>query len=405
MKTSARFLRAAAVCASAILATALAGGPAVGQDEPVPSSSLSWMTGEVPPEDGAQFRLNGLAMLPTGEASIVGSSMVGDAPPLFSGLAQWSSDGIAWEAVDVPKSEDVGSISGVATAPSGFVAAGTEPSSGGLVWTSPDGREWGSPAKIKGAQIHGVSNTSLGPVLTGESGALKSTNRKGLTRVQWVNKGAILWRLDKNGKWKPTKVAKQGWARDAVVSDGGVWLVRGYQTVKSNSGDTLEERVWRSSDGKAWRKVEIRRSAAQDGSPFRIDSLVAAPGGFLATAIYNQGAGSYLTTIMASSDGLEWTEVARAERKITSLVSGPLGVLALGPGSGPGTGAVAASTDGGRTWERVPEPAFDGESEPTLATGTADGFMALGQPSDPSLPQIVWRATVNSLPTSGSGPG
>ena len=139
--------------------------------------------------------------------------------------------------------------------------------------------------------------------------------------------------------------------------------------------------VWRSTDGRAWERLELQGAFVDGGG---IDSVLAIDDGWVMLAGQHGG-----TAVVHSSDGVTWEPVleaasTRASRGIEAIARGPDGFLAVGQVEGPDDtydGAVWISEDG-RSWERVALDDQDlaGEGEVYLheVVGYAGGFLATG---------------------------
>jgi hypothetical protein len=138
--------------------------------------------------------------------------------------------------------------------------------------------------------------------------------------------------------------------------------------------------VWRSTDGRAWERLEVEGAFDGGGA----DSVLAIDDGWLMLVSLPDG-----SAVVHSADGVAWERVleaqaTRASRGIQAIARGPDGFIAVGQVEGPDEsydGAVWSSDDG-RSWERLAleDQALAGDGEVYLhdVVGHAGGFLATG---------------------------
>jgi hypothetical protein len=202
--------------------------------------------------------------------------------------AWFSADGLHWAAIsdDRPSVNDTVEATGVVHAAAGFVMVGRL-DNGAAAWTSPDGRHWTTHAPLSGGEdvvLDGLVDTGHGYL-------------------------------------------SLGWGGSQVEATAGVFL--------------SPVAPWVSTDGTTW------KAGASSPALFGVEgiSLVAAPGGFVATGSVGTAVG-----LWTSRDGIDWVPVAGVQladasesrlvsdgRHVLLVVNGQSGTRAfVSAGMGPG---------------------------------------------------------------------
>jgi hypothetical protein len=169
---------------------------------------------------------------------------VGAARPAF----WFSPDGIRWERGSAPDGTTVGRAEAVAVAGDVIVAVGTagttEQPTGGLAWTSRDGRAWltvEDARPFEGGKPHGVSAASAGFIAVG---------------ANLDNTKAIVWRSPDDGRtWARVSDAPSldnyGLAiemRDVTLA-GSTYIAVGHLLFGTQYSSGV---IWSSPDGTSW---------------------------------------------------------------------------------------------------------------------------------------------------------
>jgi hypothetical protein len=225
-----------------------------------------------------------------------------------------STDGLAWESLDLPESLFEGARPTAVTAGGpGYVIVGawldpTAPREGAAppraaVWTSPDGKVWTRVPNQAGLGVGGyidtgegaesggmldVTATANGFVAIGQScRTVNLMETMGLVPtcrpLAWTSDDALTWtRIDPEIGVHPGTMSAIAAAGDRVVAVGGAWS-------RAPARYTLH-----SPEGTTWRWGEEAGQPAFEG-------VVAIPGTFLATSHESDQVG-----LWASADGRAW---------------------------------------------------------------------------------------------------
>jgi hypothetical protein len=339
-------------------ATAVNGQESPDADPPDAKSPYTWTrpdvgtftSGDFPPFVG----YTNVAVLPSGAILVAVNS-----------TAWLSQDGTEWTKVDLPAPY----ISGAASDEDGIVVAGWS-RRGTQTWSSADGTKWSRRAVPgRDAQVTGISETTVGPVLTGQSGPVRRPR-------------PTIWTQSEDGSWKSTIVGPGYYVRQAAVSPEGVWLAHGQEGKTSGPKrarrTTYEPKMWRSMDGEEWTVSRL-----PGGKPPM--SLVAGPGGFVASTV---GDGS-LAEVWHSTDGEAWEQVFAPDLYLGALIATDEEFVALLSGAEQGSGAIATSPDG-RDWTMASEPMLDGVGGGSAAVAD-DGRIVTARPFGEFGPNSEWQ--------------
>ena len=164
--------------------------------------------------------------------------------------------------------------------------------------------------------------------------------------------------------------------------------------------DASAAAVWTSSDGIVWQRVAHDEGVFGGDGEQEMSSVVAGGRGLVAVG---WDAGREAAVVWTSTDGLVWERVAHDEavfggdrlQKMSSVVAGGPGLVAVGWDAGREAAAVWTSTDG-LVWERVAhdEAVFGGgfrQSMRSVAVG-GPGLVAVGHDGGRDA-AAVWTST------------
>ena len=324
-----------------------------GQVGPYPHDPLVWISLDgtswsalaLGPEfDGAD--VHSVVALPDGSAAIYGW-VDRDPDPMNTdeaGLVMWrSTDGSAWEQVDLVRPADSGdpraSITHVVDGPKGYLSSTTWANDSGLVdelWFSTDGITWELVRRFQAGDdgwttsLHDYEAGAEGFVLTGMRYEVESDDRTYVPVVQASSDGRT---------WFDAEPGTLPDGPDLLVAPiGGDWIM-----TATNSGDGTDT-AWFSANGLAWERrgeidVPLPASApAEDSVPLVGTLLPAGDRVFVSGAVQICCHTPWWAAgIWSSFDGSQWERLGFPEDTVirAAATHGEVTVLAGHTGASP----------------------------------------------------------------------
>jgi hypothetical protein len=281
--------------------------------------------------------------------------------------AIWSSEnGARWQPVRL-RADPGSQCFGIAAGRTGLVAVGSG-GSGGLLWTSGNGRRWRQEAIDGAVSLNDIKLDAAGLLVAGDEGTAPDTS-------------PTLWTSVDGTGWEAHPISDAGSARHVAVSPEGILVVAG-----KLPGEDGAPVVWRSSDGLTWEEVALEGLQA---GPSSIPALEHTPVGFVLTLVAPGTDGSREGSVWVSSDGSSWLRALVVPDGSLSAVGavGPEAML-IGPGG------TWRSADGS-TWVFTAEDTFEPYAVLAGIIQLADGrWLAGGDTVDPPEPGIAtWVGT------------
>jgi hypothetical protein len=335
------------------------------------------------------------------------------------GTVFFGSDGRSWRPGAARPDAD---LSGLAVVQGGAVATGRRDADGFLALA---GRSPGTMAAIDLSKVPGAvrPERTLNAIASGAGGRLMVVGSSNGDAASWSTVGGSGW-----SRGKVTAPGPRGRRRlvDVIAGPHG-WLAVGYATPPEGTASPL---VVASSDGTSWTGATLpgaggtsgvtagpqgyvvvgtagdspgawhssdlkhwTRGAGDLSGPGRMRDVVAASAGYVAV-----GASRERPAIWTSGDGRRWSAVAAPSLppgadSFTQVVARGSTVVARG------TGFVAWSLDGGRTWATGVPQGADRTTSFTAVTATSKGFLlaaARGVPGRRDVLLWSWTGTANA---------
>ncbi len=268
-------------------------------------------------------------------------------------------------------------MSGVAAGGPGWVGVG------GGAWTSSDGRSW-TPATVEGvaacpgpARCPGMAEVAAGVggfVAIGEE--LTEARHSGMV---WQSPDGRDWRIVGSGPMFDLGPCIEGCTTMTDVAGGPNGFVAiGARVVQTRPGKVegvrVDDLAWFSPDGLTWEPVSADPFVVA-GSSVELAGIASGPAGFaIAGSITKTGGaeGSERPMFWTSADGRTWTRISptgpRPGVVPATVVAASPGYVAVG-GCRDGTCAVAWTSPDGTTW--TPHPIDPSESPPVPGAGEA----------------------------------
>ncbi|HSM02728.1 MAG TPA: hypothetical protein VK960_09875 [Acidimicrobiia bacterium] len=326
-----------------------------------------------------------------------------DSTGLDADAAVWvSPTGASWERVAAPVfgGPDAQSILGVALGGPGIIAVGFDASgvdTDAAVWASSDGTEW---IRIADTAFVAEGDQEIRAVLATDNGFIAAGHDARGSEVDaavWVSIDGIDWiRI-----FDPA-LGGFGHQRISSLVMGPHGIVAGGTNYWPNQFGlfNLDARIWTSPDGRSWEFVDDDVTFGGNGWQY-ISAVTVGPAGYVAAGtnilgtpgIHNDAA------VWVSADGRTWELLTEdvfdlpGVQRISALVEGPEGIVAVGYDSDEDGGRVPAvwiSPDG-RGWVRVQDPTFEEPGHrwmnavttggPGLIAVGADGTSLVGDPA------------------------
>jgi hypothetical protein len=189
-------------------------------------------------------------------------------------------------------------------------------------------------------------------------------------------------------------------ARDIPSGEGSVasGVAIGSSGVVAVGGDGPDAAVWRSTDGRTWRR--ITSGSFHDSTQIRMTAVVARAGGFVAGGYVGTLAGPIRAAFWTSANGETWDRVADDESfegtRVTGLAISPDGsrIVAVGAVGDAQhlTDATTWQSGDGLSWHRASdEPALHDGLMNSVTAGP-DGFVAVGSDVR-SVRAIAWSTS------------
>jgi hypothetical protein len=250
-----------------------------------------------------------------------------DAAP---GVIWTSADGETWRSAAGPgTSLDGAYLEGIAAGDPGLVVAGLQGDRATVLF-SPDGSTWSTIdlPEGKGAETHHVTWAPAGYVATGSPTGESTTNRV----LSWWSQDGRTWSriTDVEGSRHP--------ALDVAAAGP-----TGYLALGTDAGKAA---VWRSGDGRKWRKVSASTPLPEVTRP----TMRFADGQYLLPSG---------DSVWATTDGSAWTRsrVPAESNDVFDVINAPDGTLvAIGRSSeGNEPGEVSTADPALRSWTALPE--------------------------------------------------
>jgi hypothetical protein len=415
--------RRAAVAAGglALVAGACAGGSGPSSDGADPTferAAGSSITYEEPVAEVADL----LAPAAKGQSWLILGSVY-DPKSGTTVASTWSADdGRNWERTDVkPAHEGVNEVmsAGQRDADGNLVAVGwvgEEPESDAAVWryrAAGDDEGWtlSTPKAMGGDHEQWAFD-----VASNESGILVAGGENAWGEVRpllWFSADGDAWQKVDGGPGGPFDATGDESIRDVAA------VGNGFVAVGSATGDAQDGAAWFSPDGTTWSRVE----APTLGGPGRqaLESVVWTGDVVVAGGYASDGNGQGQPVIWRSADGTRWTNASRpltldsdgrtaaADYSVTSLSFDGSGITASGGNSWrPHTWW---STDGGQSWQLLPNPVHAGlfGDGVALVDSAASGKVRVAIGSEPSILYIDsanrWQdASGDAFPNGGTQP-
>jgi hypothetical protein len=335
----------------------------------------------------------------------------------------WSADdGRSWERSDVePAHKGVNEVmsAGQRDADGNLVAVGwvgDEPESDAAIWryrAAGDDKGWtlSTPKAMAGDHEQWAFD-----VASNETGILVAGGENAWGEVRprlWFSADGEAWQSVDAGAGGPFDATGDESIRDIAA------VGNGFVAVGSTTGDAQDGAAWFSADGTTWSRVE----APSLGGPGRqaLESVVWTGDVVVAGGYATDGNGQGQPVIWRSADGTRWTNVSRplaldsdgrtaaADYSVTGLSFDGSGITASGGNSWrPHTWW---STDGGQSWELLPNPVHAGlfGDGVALVDSAASGKVRVAIGSEPSVLYIDsanrWQdASGDAFPSGGTQP-
>lgn len=273
-------------------------------------------------------------------------------------------------------------MSAAAALSDGFIAVGNGPS-GGIDWTSPDGRSWKRtefPSKVlRNARLAALAVGTDQIVAAGSISSLTGTSRPAL----WATASGPDWSLV-GGSWSLVAdpaggTAAAGSATDAGTMVGVVNTPSGFVAVGSIAQKAY---AWRSADGLTWSAPIAFPNAAN----VDLWQLVAGPAGLLASGESFGSDGWHPVTWLSTDDGRTWTDASFPTANLDSVTVDRDGYWAFGwnpapDGSDSLPHSVLRSTDGIQ-WQPVGALPLGAVNSAVVVPTSTGGMLVVVIPAD-----------------------
>ena len=415
--------RRAAVAASglALVAGACAGGSSATSDTADPTFERavgSSITYEEPEADVADL----LAPAAKGQPWLILGSVY-DPKSGTTVASTWSADdGRSWERSDVkPAHKGVNEVmsAGQRDADGNLVAVGwvgDEPESDAAIWryrAAGDDKGWtlSTPKAMGGDHEQWAFDLA-----SNETGTLVAGGENAWGEVRprlWFSADGEAWRSVDGGAGGPFDATGDESIRDIAA------VGNGFVAVGSATGDAQDGAAWFSPDGTTWSRVE----APSLGGPGRqaLESVVWTGDVVVAGGYVSDGNGQGQPVIWRSADGARWSNpspplaldgdgrTAAADYSVTGLSFDGSGVTASGGNNW--RPHMWWSTDGGQSWQLLPNPVHAGlfGDGVALVDSAASGAVRVAIGSEPSVLYIDsanrWQdASGDAFPSGGTQP-
>lgn len=326
-----------------------------------------------------------------------------DSTGVDADAAVWvSTTGAEWERVATPTLGGPGaqSILGVALGGPGIIAVGFDASgadSDAAVWASSEGSEW---IRISDTAFSAEGDQEIRAVLATDSGFIAAGHDARGNQVDaavWVSPDGIDWTRIFDpalGGFGQQRISSLVVGPNGIVAGGTNYWPNQFGLFN------LDARIWTSPDGRSWEFVDDDAVFGGHGWQF-ISAVAVGPAGYIAAGtnilgtpgVHNDAA------VWVSDDGVEWDLLDEGVfslpgvQRISALVDGPEGIVAVGYDTSPSGDRVPAvwiSPDG-RGWMRVEDPTFEEPGHrwmnaittggPGLIAVGADGTSLVGDPA------------------------
>jgi hypothetical protein len=335
----------------------------------------------------------------------------------------WSADdGRTWKRSDVkPAHKGVSEVitAGQRDADGNIVAVGwvgDEPESDAAVWhyqASGDDRGWtlSTPKDMGGKQeqwAFDVASNKFGTLVAGGESAWGEVRP-----LLWFSADGKAWHSVDGGPGGPFDAAGDESIRDIAAT------ANGFVAIGSASGDGQDGAAWFSPDGTTWSRVKAPSLAGPGRQA--VDSVVWAGDVVVAGGFVTDANGQGQPVIWRSADGAHWGNpsaplaldgdgrTAAADYSVTGLSFDGGGITASGGNAWrPHTWW---STDGGQSWQLLPNPVHAGlfGDGVALVDSAAAGRVRVAIGSEPSVLYIDsanrWQdASGDAFPSGGVQP-
>jgi hypothetical protein len=268
------------------------------------------------------------------------------------------------------------------------------------IWTTADGLSWtrqaDSPAFVSRRAfweegVFDVIETGHGFVAVGTESEDDSSRADA---AAWFSPDGVTWT-------RATVNDAIGRTMEQVVATSGGLVALGEAAYSFHAGFGGGTAIWTSRDGRVWTRL-----SDEVGPPHgtRLRTVVRRPGGFLATATFEDGEGvpdaprpPLTAGIWTSNDGIHWQPIPGTPLGLNDLIRTPVGYIAVGSGVGDHSAhALAWTSTDSRIWTSavLPLPADLPTGASALVQRVASGptgFIAFGARDDTFSP-LDWSS-------------
>ncbi|MEE2569233.1 sialidase family protein [Pseudarthrobacter sp. J64] len=291
-------------------------------------------------------------------------------------------------------------VAGIAAAEGGikvFGNSGSQPA----IWESDGGRDFSDVTTLTpdgNQNLRGFHSAHRSDIVFG-------------TDVSQSNARSVIWSRRDGGKWEAFsgdvfsgRTSGSTPIQAALVTDTG-FVVAGQSFSLEDGGGSAAVAV--STDGKAWDRVEDPSFAGSIENSRSIEALVRTTAGTTLAGGYVETARKNAPTVWMSQDHQGWTPVTlelpagQDDARVTSLTTGPAGVVAIVGAYQPGTGHVYTayvSADEGKTWTpgtALPAPAEGQTMAEPHVTATENGYVLLATHGAPGEHKALMMVSSN----------